>query len=70
MWVHCVYVGHFGGDPNRGYMADLIMLVGASVVSMAGGVLAAYGIFKAGFALMRPRQRSVPVKSQAEIALQ
>lgn len=51
-------------------MADLIMLVGASVVSMAGGVLAAYGIFKAGFALMRPRRRSVPVKSQAEIALQ
>jgi len=40
---------------------DLLMLVCASVGSMAFGVLMAYGIFRAGFALMRPRPRVAAV---------
>ena len=48
---------------------NLAMLVCASVGSMAFGVLTAYGIFRAGFALMRPRRRTAPVKTQAEAAL-
>jgi len=35
---------------------------------MAFGVLAAYGIFRIVFAMMRPRRRAVPVKAQAEPA--
>ena len=53
-------------------MADALnlgMLACATVGSMAFGVLAAYGIFRVGFALMRPRPRTVPVKAQAEAAL-
>ena len=52
-------------------MADLlniVMLVCATVGSMAFGVLAAYGIFRVGFAMMRPRRRPVAVKAQAEAA--
>jgi hypothetical protein len=53
-------------------MADALnlgMLVCATVGSMAFGVLAAYGIFRAGFALMRPRTQAIPVKTQPEAAL-
>ena len=59
-------------DLDRGYMVDVLsvaMLVCASVASMAFGVFAAYGIFRVGFALMRPRRRGVTVKTQAEAAL-
>jgi hypothetical protein len=52
-------------------MADLlnmVMLVCAAIGSMAFGVLAAYGIFRVGFGLMRPQTRAVPVKAQAETA--
>ena len=51
-------------------MTDLLnfaMLVCASVGSMLFGILAAYGIFRAGFALMRPR--AVAVKTPPETAL-
>jgi hypothetical protein len=48
---------------------NLAMLVCATVGSMAFGVLAAYGIFRAGFALMRPRPKAVPAKAQTEPAL-
>jgi len=55
-----------------GSMADLFnlaMLIAASVGSMAFGILAAYGILRAGFALMRPRQSPVPVvKARPEVA--
>ena len=44
------------------------MLVCAAVGSMAFGVLAAYGIFRVGFGLMKPQSRPVPVKAQAETA--
>ena len=53
-------------------MADLfnlVMLVCAAIGSMAFGVLAAYAIFRAAFALMRPRRKTVTVKTQPEIAL-
>lgn len=51
------------------YMADLfnlVMLVCAAIGSMAFGVLGAYGIFRVGFAMMRPRRKAVPVKTQPE----
>ena len=48
---------------------NLAMLVCAGLGSMALGVLTAYGIFRAGFALMRPRQKAVAVKTQPEVAL-
>jgi hypothetical protein len=52
-------------------MADLfnlVMLVCAAIGSMAFGVLAAYGVFRVAFAMMRPRPKTVPVKAQAEAA--
>ena len=52
-------------------MTDLLnfaMLVCASVGSMAFGILAAYGILRAGFALMRQRGRKVVVKPQIQTA--
>ena len=35
---------------------------------MAFGVLAAYGIFRVAFAMMRPRSKPVAVKPQTEAA--
>lgn len=52
-------------------MADLLnltMLICASVGSLAFGILAAYGILRIGFALMRPRMRSAVMKPQPEMA--
>jgi ABC-type glycerol-3-phosphate transport system permease component len=52
-------------------MADvinLVMLVCAAVGAMAFGVLAAYGIFRVGFAAMRPRTTRVAIKVQAQLA--
>ena len=52
-------------------MTDLLnfaMLICASVGSMIFGILAAYGILRAGFAMMRPRPRPVMVKTQPETA--
>ena len=49
---------------------NLAMLVCAAVGAMAFGVLAAYGIFRVGFALMRPQAvATVSVKAQPEAAL-
>jgi len=50
-------------------MADFVMLVCASVASMGFGILAAYWILRAGFALMRPRSQRVTLKAQADVAL-
>jgi hypothetical protein len=47
-----------------GSMTDLVMLICAAIGSMAFGILAAYGILRAGFALLRPQKRPVPVKAQ------
>ncbi|MDE3188452.1 MAG: hypothetical protein KGM96_13140 [Acidobacteriota bacterium] len=52
-------------------MADLLnltMLICAALGSMAFGVLAAYGIFRIGFALMRPQKSPVAVKAGAKTA--
>ncbi len=49
-------------------LLNLVMLVCAAVGSMAFGVLVAYGVFRVGFAMMRPRTHTVPVKAQAEAA--
>jgi hypothetical protein len=48
-------------------MTDLLMLVGASMGSMAFGLLAAYWLLRAGFALIQPR-RDPKVKAQPETA--
>ena len=52
-------------------MADLLnlaMLISASVGAMAFGILAAYGILRAGFALMRRQPRPAAVKTRPEVA--
>jgi hypothetical protein len=52
-------------------MTDLlsfVMLVCASIGSMAFGILAAYGILRAGFALMRPHPRPAVAKARQEVA--
>jgi hypothetical protein len=47
-------------------MADFLLLVCASVGSMAFGILAAYGVLRTGFALIRPRELRGVVKPQTE----
>jgi hypothetical protein len=47
---------------------SLLMLVCAIVGSMAFGVLAAYGIFRVAFGLMKPQDPAVPVKARTEAA--
>jgi hypothetical protein len=54
-------------------MADvlnLVMLIAASAGSLAFGVLAAYAVFRIGFAAMRPQRTmpAAPVKTQPEPA--
>jgi hypothetical protein len=52
-------------------MVDLfnfVMLVCASVASMGFGILAAYWVLRAGFALMRPRSQRVTLKARTEAA--
>jgi hypothetical protein len=51
-------------------LLNFAMLVGAITGSMALGVLAAYGMFRAFFALMRPRRDpALAVKPATEPAL-
>ncbi len=49
-------------------LLNLTMLIAASVGSLAFGVLAAYGIFRVGFALLRPQQEAHAVKPRPEVA--
>jgi hypothetical protein len=49
-------------------LVNFVMLIAASVGAMAFGVLAAYAVLRAGFALMRPRQESVVLKARARVA--
>jgi hypothetical protein len=51
-----------------GDLLNLAMLILASIGSMAFGILAAYGILRAGFAMLRPAKRPLPVKTQPETA--
>lgn len=51
-------------------MADLLnlaMLICACIAAITFGIIAAYGILKVAFALMRPRPRQA-VKAQPEMA--
>jgi hypothetical protein len=47
---------------------NLAMLLCASVGSMVFGVLAAYGILRTAFALMRPQRSKATVKVRQETA--
>ncbi len=52
-------------------MADLLnlgMLICAAMGAMAFGILAAYAILRACFAIMKPRKAPAPGKAQTEAA--
>jgi hypothetical protein len=49
-------------------LLNLIMLICAAVGSMAFGVLAAYGVFRFVFGLMRPQSHAVAVEVRPETA--
>ena len=49
-------------------LLNLVMLICASIGSLAFGILAAYGILRAAFALLRPQRHPAPVKAQPEAA--
>jgi hypothetical protein len=51
-----------------GSLLDFAMLICASVGAMAFGILAAYAILRAGFALMRPQRHPAEVKAQPQAA--
>ncbi len=57
-----------GGSQEMADGLNLVMLVCAAVGSMAFGVLTAYGIFRVGFALMRPRGARVSLKVRTQLA--
>jgi hypothetical protein len=47
---------------------NLAMLICASAGAMAFGILAAYAILRAGFALINPRRRAGAMKTRPEMA--
>jgi hypothetical protein len=47
-------------------LLNLVMLICASVGSLAFGILAAYGVLRMGFALMKPRRERVGLKVQPQ----
>jgi hypothetical protein len=49
-------------------LVNFVMLIAVSAGSMAFGVLAAYGLLRAGFALMRPQGQTVVLKARARVA--
>lgn len=51
-------------------LLNLVMLICASLASLAFGIFAAYGILRVAFACMRPRPSAakVPVKPTPEMA--
>jgi hypothetical protein len=49
-------------------LLNLMMLILASIGAMAFSILAAYGILRAGFSLMRRQPRPAPVEPQTEAA--
>jgi hypothetical protein len=57
-----------GGLKEMDDLFNLVMLICASIFAMAFGVLVAYGIFRAGFAMMRPRSAKPAVKATAQLA--
>ncbi len=58
-------------EAKRRIMTDLVnfmMLIAASIGSLALGVLAAYGLLRAGFSLMRPQRHDMVVEARAREA--
>ena len=49
-------------------LLNFTMLVCATIGSMAFGILAAYWMLRAGFALMRPQRQRAVMKTQPEVA--
>ena len=47
-------------------LLNLVMLVAASAGSLAFGVLAAYGVLRGVFAVLRPQGRPAMVKAQPQ----
>jgi hypothetical protein len=47
---------------------NLVMLVAASAGSMAFGILGAYWLLRAGFALISPQRKPAAMKVRAEAA--
>jgi hypothetical protein len=47
---------------------NLVMLIAACAGALAFSILSAYAALRAGFALMRPQQRSVPMKARTQVA--
>ena len=47
-------------------LLNVVMLICATVGSMALGVLVSYAICRVGFAWMHPRRRTLPVKARTE----
>lgn len=47
---------------------NFVMLVCATIGSLAFGVLVAYGIFRTAFALMRPEPRPTAMQARPEVA--
>jgi hypothetical protein len=64
--AHVAAVGQITGEAVA--MADLAMLILASLGALAFGILTAYAILRAGFALMRAPQRPALVKRQPQEA--
>ncbi len=51
-------------------LLNLFMLVCAIVGSMVFGILAAYGILRTGFALLRPQPRPSAIKVQKAVVIE
>jgi hypothetical protein len=49
-------------------VVNFVMLIAASIGAMAFGVLAAYWVLRAGFAMMRPQSQALVVKAGTSVA--
>jgi hypothetical protein len=49
-------------------LLDFVMLICASAAALGFGVFAAYAVLRIGFAILRPRRQSVPLKAEPETA--
>ncbi|MGA2048104.1 MAG: hypothetical protein ABSG96_10445 [Terracidiphilus sp.] len=49
-------------------LVNFVMLIAVSIGSMAFGILAAYGLLRAAFTLMRPQSQSGILKARARVA--
>lgn len=49
-------------------LLNVLMLIAASIGSLVFGVLSAYAILRAGFELLRPRERRAVGRPQPEAA--